>query len=267
MAENNRVIITLTTDFGTADGYLGIVKGVILGIAPSVRLIDITHDIEPFEIRCGAWVLGNSYKWFPPRTIHLVVVDPAVGSTNQASIIVRSGDDHLFVGPNNGVLTPALRDPSARAHQILNPDFTLVRISNTFHARDVYGPAAAALALGRAIEEAGPRLSLSELAVQPEPRLSISEQGVEGEIVYIDRFGNLITNIPESAALGDLCRIGHTEVPMRATYSSGRAAELVAFVASHGHVEIAATRGSARDRLRASIGARVCIEKSVECKK
>jgi S-adenosylmethionine hydrolase len=184
-------IITLLTDFGNADYYIAAMKGVILSRNPAVRIVDISHEIAPQNILSAAYVLFGAYANFPANTVHLVVVDPGVGSTRQP-IVARAGD-HIFVGPDNGVFSFVLSDaPNYEAHRITNQSLLASNISNTFHGRDVFAPVAAALSLGVPLHEIGERF----LGVQllPEPtQLSLSS--VESRIIHIDHFGNCVTGI------------------------------------------------------------------------
>src|SRR5262249_4470200 len=185
-------MITLTTDFGTADWFVGTMKGVILGIHPCTQLVDITHEIPAGNIRAGAFALAVSYAVFPKGTVHLAVVDPGVG-TGRKAIAVQTAD-YVFAGPDNGVLSLALARESIKAvHQITNARLFLHPVSNTFHGRDVFAPIAANLSKGLSIRKVGPPLKEFVRLNWPEPHRSANS--IQGEIAYIDRFGNAITNI------------------------------------------------------------------------
>ena len=217
-----RPLITLTTDFGLDDPFVGIMKGVILNIAPDAHIIDITHNIEPQNILQAARVLNTTFPWFPRKTIHVVVVDPGVGGpeikkspetkkkspkakSNNLSLItegrgpvgkrpmVIQSKFQTFIGPDNGVLTPALGQES-RAYEINNPKYFLKNISNTFHGRDLFAPVAAWMATGISPSKMGPRLLKPTHLNLPEAVKKNNR--IEGEIIYIDRFGNATTNIP-----------------------------------------------------------------------
>lgn len=217
-----RPLITLTTDFGLDDPFVGIMKGVILNIEPDANIIDITHNIEPQNILQAARVLNATFPWYPRKTIHIVVVDPGVGGPeikkspetkkkslklkdNKLSLItegrgpvgkrpmVVQSKFQTFVGPDNGVLTPALGQKS-RAYEINNPKYFLKNVSNTFHGRDLFAPVAAWIATGIAASKMGPRL-LKPTRLDMPVATQKNEQ-IEGEIIYIDHFGNATTNIP-----------------------------------------------------------------------
>lgn len=186
-------IISLTTDFGLEDWFVGTMKGVILDINPGARLIDITHTIPPGNIRAGAFALAASYRFFPKGSVHLAVVDPGVGSQRRALAVQT--DNYFFVAPDNGLLSWALRQEKVRAiHALQNPSYFRRSVSATFHGRDIFAPVAAHLSRGLGIGQLGPSLNRLERIPWPEPRRG--SQAIEGEVVYVDRFGNAITNIP-----------------------------------------------------------------------
>ncbi|MDD9975858.1 MAG: SAM-dependent chlorinase/fluorinase, partial [Candidatus Poribacteria bacterium] len=197
-------IITLTTDFGIRDTYVGIMKGVILGINPNVQVVDLTHAIPPQDIYEAAFSIYAAHSYFPRGTIHVIVVDPGVGSDRRA--IVCQTDNAFFVCPDNGVLSYLLQStenearPPVNAVEIQNKAYYLPEVSNTFHGRDIFAPIAAHLSLGIPLEDLGPPVqTLVQLPIQaPE----LSGNTLTGQIVKIDRFGNAITNISESAIAG-----------------------------------------------------------------
>jgi S-adenosylmethionine hydrolase len=187
-------VIAFLTDFGLCDGYIGVLKGVMLGIIPQAQLIDITHDIPPQDIAAGAWVLGTSYRYFPQGTIHICVVDPSVGSTRQP-IAVRAGG-WFFVGPDNGLLSYVLTEqPIDEAVVLSNPAYHLPQVSATFQGRDIFAPVTAHIARGIPLEDLGTPLDPSTLQLLDLKHASRQEGRIEAHIVYIDHFGNLITNI------------------------------------------------------------------------
>jgi S-adenosylmethionine hydrolase len=252
-------IVTLTTDFGTADGYVGAMKGVILARAPGTTVVDITHEVPPQDVAAAAFALRQAARCFPPGTIHVVVVDPGVGGKRREVIVEDGG--HRFVGPDNGVF--ALAAPTARTGwHIVAPAFRRDPAAPTFHGRDVFAPAAARLAAGAPPSEAGPEVTL-EGSLAPRPLLlSNSGRQVTGHVVHVDRFGNLVTDIPldalpeQSAAV----RIGSVEVaPIRTTYTDVRKGEVVAYVGSSGTLEIAVREGSAFEHLDVGRGAPVLV--------
>lgn len=261
-------IITLTTDFGTRDGFVGVMKGVILGINPNVTLVDITHEIEPQNIAQGAFVLANAVPYFPPDTIHLVIVDPGVGSARRA--LAAQVGKTFFVAPDNGVLSFVLhpssivfRPPSSVVH-LTNPKYFLPRISNTFHGRDIFAPVAAHLSLGVPLDALGTRID--DWVQLPLERATRHDDRIIGRVVYIDRFGNAITNIGEEMLEGLerarlVVRIGtHTLRGIRTTYADASPSEPLALVSSSWHVEIAVRNGNAARALEIRVGDVVTIE-------
>ncbi len=259
----NRVI-TLTTDFGTSDGFVGTMKGVILSINPQATIVDITHDIQPQNIEQAAFVLAASYKYFPPNAIHLLVVDPGVGSARRP--IAIKVDETIFIAPDNGILSLAIRDlPLAiRAVHLKDPKFWLPLVSNTFHGRDLFAPCAAHLSLGVPLKAMGePITDWVRLArVEPSRR---GDGAIVGRIVHIDRFGNVVTNIAEDFFEGmnrDRLLIelaGKKIVGLRRTYSDGASGELIALVSSGWQLEIAQREGNAARTLGVKIGDEVVV--------
>jgi len=192
---SSRSIIVLLTDFGSGDGDVGVMKGVMLGIAPDAYLIDLTHDIKPQLVASGAWVLGVSYRYFPAGTIFLCVVDPGVGSKRRA--LALSAGSWLFVGPDNGLFSYVLAEQPARSVvELTNPAYHRTEVSATFHGRDIFSPVAAHLASGVALSALGPQIDPATLRplpnVPPVRRLNT----IEAHIIHVDHFGNLITDIP-----------------------------------------------------------------------
>lgn len=247
-------ILTLTTDFGTRDAYVAAMKGVILSIAPEVRLIDISHEITPHDIMEAAFVVREAVPHFPPDAVHLVVVDPGVG-TDRRAVAVRIGD-RRFVGPDNGLFTLLTDDRTADEVVVLDrPDYWRTPSpSVTFHGRDIFAPVAAHLAAGRSLETVGsPTDSLSPLHwALP----IIDEQGMRGWVVHVDHFGNAVTNIPESA-LADHQKGRPVKVyagnailnGVHTTYGSVAAGEPLMLVGSSDHLEIAVNAGNAAELL------------------
>ncbi len=255
-------VITLTSDFGTEDWYVGTMKGVIAGIAPRAKIIDLTHGIPQGDIRAGGFALAASYRYFPKGTVHVVVVDPGVGSRRKA--IAAQTANGFFVGPDNGVLSWALaREKVTAIHALENEAYMLQPVSRTFHGRDVFAPAAAHLSLGVLMKKFGPVLADFMRLEWPGPRER--RGGIEGEVVYIDRFGNAITNLESSllrssgrasceiyARRRQVCPVGtfYQEVPQNAP---------VALVGSSGFLEIAVNGGSAEKVLGLRAGYRVVL--------
>ena len=268
------MIIALLTDFGTTDTYVGVMKGVMLGIAPSVRFVDLTHAIQPQNVRQGAFALLNNYRFFPAETIFLVVVDPGVGST-RIPIAVHAGDYH-FVAPDNGVLSYVLREiGNMQAVHLDNPTYHLSGVSNTFHGRDVFAPAAAHLAASVRLEDLG--RSLNQLVTIPEPSLRVEGKRILGEVLHIDHFGNVVTSIgllrwvaPQRLTLNP--RFGGTSsLPIPAdnvivttgkqtvrgiehTYGEVARGDALAIVGSSGYLELSVNQGSFAARVDLHIG-------------
>ena len=242
-------IITLTTDFGTSDGYVGALKGVIASRAPSVTVVDIAHDIPPGDIAHAAWVVWTSTPLFPADTIHLVVVDPGVGSArNPVALQVRTKDGfHRYVGPDNGVFGYL---NATEGHVIDNPAVIGYVASATFHGRDIFAPAAAALATDYQPYQLGPSVPLA--GALPWGR---RERGA-GRVVHVDRYGNLLSDLPAGEARSAV-EIGGTRLPLARTYSDVASGELVAYIGSMRTVEIAVRDGRADERLRVRRGERV----------
>ena len=242
-------IVTLTTDFGTIDGYVGAMKGVLLARAPGVVLVDITHSIPRHDVTAGAHALANAAPYFPPGTIHVAVVDPGVGTARKPIVLVHR--EQVFVGPDNGIFSLVAPRPEA-AYEIADPGFRRERPSSTFHGRDVFAAAAAALAAGAAPEQAGPPVVLRGVL----PPLTGADEADVHRVQHIDAFGNLITRIPPRAvAPGARLRVsGRDIVGLSTTYEDVPAGELLAYVGSRGTVEIAVREGSAAELLGAARG-------------
>ncbi len=276
-------IITLTTDFGLADAYVAAMKGVILGINPEAKLIDICHSIKPQNISQAAFVLSTAYEFFPRRTIHVVVVDPGVGTERKAIILRTPLAD--FLAPDNGVLSYVIEDfyqphplsspllqtapaeqpqqvelaPELEAVAITKPQFWRSPVSSTFHGRDIFAPVAARLSLGFPPIDFGE--AITSLTILPLLRpYQVSADTVVGHIIHIDNFGNLITNIksddlPKPAIT---IEIGNQVIPgLSRTYEEGRG--LLALIGSSGYVEVSLKEGNASTFLDAGIGDEVRI--------
>ncbi len=228
---------------------MGVMKAVLAGIAPDAQLIDISHAVPPQSIPAGQRLLRASVPYFPEDAIILAVVDPGVGSSRRP-MALRSGR-HTFVGPDNGLFTPWL--PGDRAIELANPAYQLPNVSSTFHGRDIFAPAAAHLAAGLPIEKLGPAIA-EPVRLQPPEPTTLPDGTIEGEVVYVDHFGNLITNI--AAARGTLT-VGAHELPVRTTYREAAAGELLALSGSDGELEIAVRNGSAAAYLSAGAGLKV----------
>lgn len=251
--------VTLLTDFGTADGYAAAMAGVIAAAAPSARVETASHDIAPGDIFGAALALSRYASLYPPGTVHVVVVDPGVGTDRRA--IAATVDERHYVAPDNGVLTFVLRDAGrARLVGLDAPARGPAgAVSATFHGRDVFAPAAGRLARGDPLEALGDAVHAPVLLALPEPGRGVA--GIEGEIIGVDRFGNLITNIPgEWAGAGSWVRVrGQGVGPLRRTYGDVEPGELVALIGSLGWIEVSVRNGNAADRLEAGRGARVTV--------
>jgi hypothetical protein len=260
--------ITLTTDFGLKDHYVAAMKGVILGLCPDAQIIDISHMITRHAIREAAYVLSQSSPYFPEGTIHVVVVDPGVG-TRRRRLAIRGGRGY-FVGPDNGVLMPAARrEGIVKIVEVVNREMMLPSISSTFEGRDVFAPVAAHLANGVDIARLGPEVS--EPVELSWGEFEATPLRVTGEVLHIDGFGNVVTNIPNSAI--EAWRQGS---PLRARVGSREESSIlsrsyadvpegwaVVVLGSGGFLEIAVNRGSAGELFAAQVGSRVKLEKAI----
>jgi hypothetical protein len=247
-------IVTLSTDFGTRDGYVGAVKGAILARCPDARLVDLAHDIAPGDVAHAAFCLGESAPYFPPGAIHLVVVDPGVGSARRGLACAIGA--HVFVAPDNGVLSRVLaRGDPVRAFSLERPEHWRADPSPVFHGRDVFGPVAGALAAGAPIASFGPEVPSGELARAPWPEPRRERGAWIGAVVHVDRFGNLATSIPLDPAAQGAAEVGGRRIALARTYADVARGALVALRGSSGLLELAVNGGSAADALGASRGA------------
>jgi S-adenosyl-L-methionine hydrolase (adenosine-forming) len=243
-----RPLITLLTDFGTADGYVGEMKGVLLARAPDAALVDITHEIPAQDVEMARLTLARVWRRFPAGTVHLVVVDPGVG-TDRAALAVKS-DGRWLVGPDNGVLSPALLVADSCAVLLETPS----NASASFHGRDVFAPAAASLALGASLESLGRPARQPTIRRTPEPRRL--EGGVlAGVVISVDRFGNAITNLV--ALRAGIVEFAGTILPLRRTYSDVPPGAPLAIVGSSGLIEVAVRDGNAARQLGLTRGSPV----------
>lgn len=251
-------LITLTTDFGTADPYVGIMKGVILRINPQVTIVDLCHEIVPQNIAQASFLLKTAFRFFPPQTIHVVVVDPGVGGKRRA-IILRT-EEAYFIAPDNGVLSGVLEEsPGYQAFSISNPQFWLKPVSSTFHGRDIFAPVAAHLSRGVPLEQFGE--PASNPVTLPLPRPEVKGDLIVGQVIHIDHFGNLITNIEGGLLRGELSLEiqGRQIKGLSSSYEEGE--DLLAIIGSTGNLEIAVKNDSAAERLKAGIGTPVRIRR------
>ncbi len=262
----HRPVITLTTDFGLNDHFVGTMKGVILNIAPNAEIVDICHSVQPFDILDAALTLAESYKYFPVRTVHLVVVDPGVGSARRP--IIASSDQHNFVAPDNGVLSLMYaREERLHVRHVASEHYFLTPISNTFHGRDIFAPVAAYLAKGVDHEKFGPEVNDYVRFNAPKPKAADAKT-IKGVVLKVDRFGNLITNFTPNdvpalfapQAAGFKITVGKKEVTaMKTSYSAGAPGEVFGILGSMGYLEIAANRGAANQLTGAAKGTEVSI--------
>jgi S-adenosylmethionine hydrolase len=252
-------LISLMTDFGLTDGFVGVMKGVIWGITPQARIADLTHLVPPQDIRAAALILNRSAPYFPDGTIHVVVVDPGVG-TARRPIAARLGSQY-FVGPDNGVFTLVLERAERQGAlvEIIHldkPQYWLAEVSNVFHGRDIFSPVAAALANGIPLAALGSPLSDPVCLSIPQPRLTPT--GLQGEITHIDHFGNIIANIRHEHLSGvdDLTvRLYGEEIHgMVRAFGDRSPGELIALIGSTGDLVVAVVNGDATRQLDARIG-------------
>lgn len=260
-----RPVVALLSDFGLRDHYAGAMKAVVLGICPEVTLVDISHDLPPHDVLAGALELAASYKYFPPGTIFLVVVDPGVGSARRG--LAAETSDYRFVAPDNGVLTAVFREtPPRRVVELTERRYARPTVSRTFEGRDRFAPAAAWLAKGIELSALGrPASGYHQLDI-PVPQ--VAQDAIAGQVLRVDRFGNLVTNIDrktfdrvtQSGAIE--IRAGAHEVRrLVATYAEAAEGEICALFGSSDHLEIAANAASASERLGLARGAPVTVSR------
>jgi len=262
----HRPIITLTTDFGLQDHFVGTLKGVILDIVPNAEIVDICHTPYPFDILDGTLTIAQAYKYFPNRTIHLVVVDPGVGGARRP--IIASTETHHFVAPDNGVLSSVYGEETGiQVRHITAGHYFAQPLSNTFHARDIFAPVAAYLAKGIDVSKLGPGINDYVRFNLPQPTSS-GENTWSGIVLKADRFGNLITNIsPQDIpqlfqadpASFSICIAGREITRRKASYSEGTPGDLFAIAGSMGYLEIASNQASAAEILGVSKGTELTL--------
>jgi S-adenosyl-L-methionine hydrolase (adenosine-forming) len=260
-------VLTLTTDFGLRDHYVGVMKGVILGRCPNARIIDISHGIPPFSLWPAAYTIDQAAPYFPPGTIHVVVVDPGVGTARRAILVEALS--YRFIAPDNGVLSMILsRDSGAVVREITNRELFLPAVSATFHGRDLFAPVAASLASGAAVpEQVGPVLSAVELLPDVEP-VQASENGWTGTVLSVDHFGNVVTNFAASRfSLGDFTIELHGRVVAMSCKTFGDSpmgGECFSYGGSSGFIELGINQGNAAAFLGAAAGDRVGLKVKVK---
>ncbi|HNR02753.1 MAG TPA: SAM-dependent chlorinase/fluorinase [Anaerolineaceae bacterium] len=251
-------LVTLTTDFGNKDGFVGTMKGVIWGICPGAQIADISHEITPQNVSEGAAVLRRAVLYFPAGTVHIAVVDPGVGTARRAlAARIRA---HYFVGPDNGLFSPLIEDAQRTDSEIIivelnKPRYWLAGVSRTFHGRDVFAPAGAHLAAGISLEEMG--RVITDPVLLPMPKPERIEGGWRGQVLGADRFGNLTTNLPWTQVAGRELLIsikGSIIHGLSNSYGQHQPGELVALVDSGNFLEVAVVNGSAEKLLGARVG-------------
>jgi S-adenosyl-L-methionine hydrolase (adenosine-forming) len=254
--------VTLLTDFGTRDGYVGAMKGIIAANIPGVHLDDIGHEISPGDVDGATRALAGYWNLYPGGTVHLVVVDPGVGTARRPLAV--EADRRFIVAPDNGVVSRVLDGArSWRAVEISNPDYFRPVRSRTFHGRDVFAPAAAHLAQGAELIRLGE--PITDPVRIPEPEPSIGEREAVGEVVHVDRFGNLITNLPgKIAAWGPFVELEGRRIPAVETYGNVAPGEPLALENSEGRLELGIRDGSGAEGLGAGPGSRVVVRREGE---
>ncbi len=259
-------LITLTSDFGLRDSYVAEMKAVILSINPRARIIDVSHCVEKYNVRMGAYILASASPYFPIDTVHIAVVDPGVG-TERRSLLVLTERAH-YLGPDNGVLSLASKNDGIKhAYEITNRRLMLTRISNTFHGRDIFASAAAHLTKGIKPREFGQEIS--EIMMPSFAKITKRGNSFAGEILYVDSFGNIVTNFTErelaSANIKDTVevRIEHKKLKLKIcrSYGQSESEEPFIIVGSHGFLEISMNKGNAAEILKEQIGGKIILLK------
>jgi S-adenosylmethionine hydrolase len=261
-------IITLTTDFGVSDGYVATIKGVIFDICPDARIIDVSHDILPQNVEQAAFVLNNTARYFPANSVHVAVVDPGVGTDRKP--ILLDTPTGSFIGPDNGIFSYVLKrlsdddtsgttPASCQAYLLDKQKYWLCPVSGTFHGRDIFAPVAAYIGKGVARADVG--TPVNTLVKGRVSVLLLEANHIEGRLLQVDRFGNLISNIPEGMLDREIVSVrlaGRTIPHLNETYSAGRG--LVALVGSHGYLEVAWRNGNAAKVLGVGFGETIVVE-------
>lgn len=257
-------IITLTTDFGTSDHLVGTMKGVILNINPAARIVDLNHHVTPFDVLDGALSIANAYRYFPARTIHVVIVDPGVGTDRRPLLV--SGEKQYFIAPDNGVLSMIFERESCLVRHITSEHYFLNPVSPTFHGRDIFVPTAAWLSKAFQTEAFGEEITDPVRFTMPKPKSA--GQVVKGVVLRVDAFGNLMTNlrtedVPAAAVESGAIKLSVAGKEIRKlaqTFGLGTPGEPIALFGSAGYLEIAVNRGSAARTLGANRGAEVTLD-------
>ncbi len=251
---NNSAIFSLTTDFGLQDPYVGQLKGALLKGCPSATIVDLTHAIPAWDVVTAAITIRTSYTYFPPATIHLIVVDPGVGS--QRAILAAAGEGHFFIAPDNGILSLLVADHKIESiHRVEQPAFFPATVSPTFHGRDVMAPVATALVKSRTLDDLGPSVSLASIRMAIVPSAVHEPGSLHGQVQRIDHFGNIRTNIRLGGGRFDPATFSFLEIGNQRiiqffqTYHQAKAGSLLVLVDSSGYLEIAANRANAAELL------------------
>ena len=259
-----RKIATLTTDFGLKDPYAAEMKAIILSICPNAAIVDITHEIPRFNIRMGAYTLASAAPYFPKGSVHVAVVDPGVG-TKRRPILIQTAQG-FFVGPDNGILVLAAEKQGIkRIHELANPQLMLPKVSNTFHGRDIFAPAAAHLLNEVKPEEFGPEI---REAAKPEfAKITRKNDALIGGVLHVDGFGNIITNIDEKeVAQSRLKAEVNVELPectlklsLFKAYGEAKPSQPLALIGSHGFLEVALNQGNAAKKFKTKPGDKIIV--------
>ncbi len=259
-------IVTFTTDFGLQDAFVGIMHGVVLNIEPATRIVDVCHSVGSYDILDGAWTIAQAYRFFPPRTAHVIVVDPGVGSERRP--ILAETENYVFVAPDNGVLSMIeAREPKFTVRHITAERYFLSPVSQTFHGRDVFAAVAGWLSKGIGPAEFGPEIT--DHVRLPLPTVErIGDNSLRGVVLKVDKFGNLITNIGEQEAPElfaasvppvSILVSGETITRLCKSYAEAAEGEYFAIIGSSGYLEIAAHQASAAQKLSADVGSPVGV--------
>ena len=259
-------IVTLTTDFGSSDHLVGCMKGVILNINPAARIVDINHNVAPFDILDGALSIANAFRYFPARTIHLVIVDPGVGTQRRPLLV--SGEKHYFIAPDNGVLSMILERESCTVRHITSDHYFLNPVSPTFHGRDIFAPTAAWLSKAFQTEAFG--VEIKDYVRFTMPKAKLLGETVKGVVLRVDAFGNLMTNLMADDIPAAMISSGAIKLTVNGkqihklvqTFGLGAPGEPVALIGSAGFLEVAVNRGNAARALVANRGAEVTLDLS-----
>jgi len=251
-------ILTLTTDFGLADHYVGTMKGVILGICLQAQIVDISHEVQPFAIREGAYLIAQAYRYFPKKTVHVVVVDPGVGSSRRPILLEAAGQ--YFIAPDNGVLSMIYQAEKSKIRLIANERYFHRPVSRTFHGRDIFAPVAAHVAAGVLPARIGKPIDDYLRPAFGKP-VRTGKRTWTGEVLHIDRFGNIVTNFnandfPDLERRDFSVAIGPVEIEVLAhNYTECGEGELFLIAGSSGYIEVSMNQGAAAERIKCGVGA------------